>query len=385
VRRLVLLVGAIVLVDMLFYGAITPLLPELSRELGLGKNAAGVLTGAYAAGTLLGSLPAGWLTARFGVRPTVVVGMALMGVSSLAFAFADDILMLDAARFLQGVGSACSWAAGMAWLAAGAPPERRGEVLGTAMGVAIFGVQLGPVLGAVATWTGREVAFSSAVLLGVVLAGLAWATPGPAAAAPAPASPAAALRDRSILKGMWLTALGGAGLGLVNVLEPLRLDALGAGALVVGATFFAAGGMEALVNPVVGRLTDRSGMRVLVPAALLACAVALVVLRLPGTVLGVAIAVVAAVGLFGVLWVPAVGLLMEGAERVGLDHGFAFALFMLAWAAGVTVGSVGGGTLAEATGDGVPYALLAGLFGLSALWATGRARARPAAADRLPA
>ncbi len=56
-RRLVLLVGAIVLVDTMFYAAITPLLPKLADELGLGKNGAGVLAGAYAAGTLVGSLP----------------------------------------------------------------------------------------------------------------------------------------------------------------------------------------------------------------------------------------------------------------------------------------------------------------------------------------
>ena len=51
-RRLALLVGAIVLVDTMFYAAITPLLPQLADELGLGKNGAGVLAGAYAAGTL---------------------------------------------------------------------------------------------------------------------------------------------------------------------------------------------------------------------------------------------------------------------------------------------------------------------------------------------
>jgi hypothetical protein len=56
-----LLVGAIVLVDTMFYAAITPLLPDLADELDLGKNGAGVLAGAYAAGTLIGALPGGWL------------------------------------------------------------------------------------------------------------------------------------------------------------------------------------------------------------------------------------------------------------------------------------------------------------------------------------
>ena len=54
-RRLALLVGAIVLVDTMFYAAITPLLPRLADELDLGKNGAGVLAGAYAAGVLVGS------------------------------------------------------------------------------------------------------------------------------------------------------------------------------------------------------------------------------------------------------------------------------------------------------------------------------------------
>ena len=44
-RRLSLLVGAIVLVDTMFYAAITPLLPDLVDELHLGKNGAGMLAG----------------------------------------------------------------------------------------------------------------------------------------------------------------------------------------------------------------------------------------------------------------------------------------------------------------------------------------------------
>src|SRR4051794_8241434 len=79
-RALVLLVGAIVLVDTMFFAAITPLLPDYSDRLDLSKTAAGVLSASYAVGGLLGALPAGWLSARFGVRPTVLLGLFLMGV-----------------------------------------------------------------------------------------------------------------------------------------------------------------------------------------------------------------------------------------------------------------------------------------------------------------
>src|SRR5262249_31045743 len=107
----------------MFYAAITPLLPKLADQLDLGKNGAGVLPGAYAAGTLIGSLPSGWLIARAGVKPTVLLGLALMSVAGLAFAFADTIAVLDGARFIQGIGGACTWSAGMAWVASAAPRD----------------------------------------------------------------------------------------------------------------------------------------------------------------------------------------------------------------------------------------------------------------------
>ncbi|HEY7632417.1 MAG TPA: MFS transporter, partial [Thermoleophilaceae bacterium] len=77
-RRLVIMVAAIVLVDTMFYAAIAPLLPYYSHKFDLSKSAAGILAGAYAAGTLVGSIPGGWLTARLGVRRTVIYGLSLM-------------------------------------------------------------------------------------------------------------------------------------------------------------------------------------------------------------------------------------------------------------------------------------------------------------------
>jgi MFS family permease len=383
VRRLVILVGAIVLVDTMFYAAITPLLPKLADQLNLGKNGAGVLTGAYAAGTLCGSLPAGSLIARVGVKPTVVLGLTLMSVAGLAFAFGDSVVVLDGARFVQGVGGACSWAAGMAWLAMEAPRERRGELLGGAMGAAIFGVQLGPGVGAVASAIGQEITFSSTVAFGVALGVWAWATPAPGAQAEALATPSAALRSRTMLAGMWLTALPAAAFGVLDVLAPLRLDALGASTLALGATFFAAAGVEAVLNPLVGRYTDRRGARTVVRGGLASTVAALILVQLPHTAVFMAVAVIAVSGLLGVLWVPAMGLLTGGAERIGLDQGFAFAYFNLAWAAGFSLGAVAGGSLAEVTGDGASYTGVAALYAISTLAAVlaGRGRGSGRVAD----
>src|SRR5919107_5785562 len=133
-RRLFPLVAAVVLVDTMFFAAVAPLLPHYSDELDLSKTAAGVLTAAYPAGTFAGSIPGGWLAARWGVKPTLLLGLSLLGITSLVFAFANSIELLDAARFVQGMGGACMWAAGMSWLVSAPPAPRRGGANGPAPG-----------------------------------------------------------------------------------------------------------------------------------------------------------------------------------------------------------------------------------------------------------
>src|SRR5882724_573046 len=168
-RRLLALACAIVGVDTVFFSALTPLLPHYAAAAGMSKAAAGVLIAAYPAGTLLGSLPSGALVARFGDRSVAVLGLALMGVSTLAFGWSTSAGLLDAARFVQGIGGACTWTAALSWLATAAPESRRGELLGTALGAAVVGALFGPVVGAVANAVGTGPAFSAAAVADLYL------------------------------------------------------------------------------------------------------------------------------------------------------------------------------------------------------------------------
>src|SRR4051794_1629111 len=172
-RRVFALVAAIVFVDTAFYAAIVPLLPHYVDRLDLTQTQAGILTASYAAGTLLASLPGGMCAARFGVKPTVLAGLSLMAASSLVFGFGSSTPVLDGARFVQGIGGAFSWAGGFAWLMGVAPAERRGEIAGSAIAAAIFGVVAGPVLGAAAVELGAREVFGAVAVAGVGLA--AWA------------------------------------------------------------------------------------------------------------------------------------------------------------------------------------------------------------------
>jgi MFS family permease len=358
-RRLFLLVSAVVLVDTMFFAAVAPLLPHFADELGLSKTASGVLTAAYPAGTFVGSIPAGWLASRWGVKPTLLLGLLLLGITSLVFAFANTIELLDAARFVQGIGGACMWAAGMSWLVSAAPAERRGELIGSALAAAIVGVLFGPVLGGAATVVGQEVVFSGVAVVAVALAVWAWTTPGvPPEASLGARAVMRALARRDVLAGFWLFTLPAVFAGSLEVLVPLHLDDLGASGAAIGAIFLVAAGFEAVISPIAGRLSDRRGRLAPIRVGLIGAVAMAFLLPLPDEVLLVAAALVVVVMSLGTFWAPGMALLSDASERAGLDQAVAFSIANLAWALGHVVGGGAGGALADATSDALVYGLL---------------------------
>lgn len=364
-RRLLLLVGAIVFVDTMFYAAITPLLPEYADRFGLSKTGAGVLSGSYAAGAVLGTLPSGWLATRVGSRRTVLTGLVVMAVSSVGFAFGSSIVVLDSMRFLEGIGGACAWTGGMGWLLSVAPPEQRGVTIGKAMSAALAGVLFGPVLGSVAQGTGPELPFTMVGVLAAALALIAARMTGPPVMAPVERPYRLALRDTRVRTGALLVMVAALMYGTIEVLAPLAMDDLGATGLAIGATFLIAAGVEAAAQILAGRATDRFGRALPIRIGLCGTIVGALLLPVPEVAWLLAVVVAFACVVSGIVNTPSMTLLSDGVEGIGLDHGVGFAIVNLVWGGGQVAGAIGGGALAAATSDTVPYLVIAALCAIT--------------------
>lgn len=343
----------------MFFAALTPLLPGYADEFGLSKAGAGVLQAAYPLGTLVGSIPSGYAASRFGPKPTAVTGLVLIAFTSVMFGVADSVVALDLARFVQGIASACAWTAAFTWLVAVAPAERRGQMIGTVLGVAIAGALFGPVLGGLGSLLGTGPVFGAVglVALGVAAFALMQDTPPRGELQPI-GRLFGALHDRRLLGGFWLVALPGLLFGTLTVLAPLRLSDLGVSALGIGAVFLAATALEAAISPVMGRHSDRRGIRHAVTLALIASTVGALILPWPERAAVLVPVTILAACAFGMFWTPAMTLLTTSAERLGLQVAWVFALSNLAWAPGQGVGAAVGGALARASSDAVPYLIL---------------------------
>jgi MFS family permease len=361
-RRLVLVVGAVVFLDTLFYTVVAPLLPGLSHELHLSKSAAGVLTGAYAAGSLVMAIPGGLVASRFGPRFAVSAGVAMMVVSTLGFAWLNTAAGLDIARFIEGVGGAWAWAGGLAWIVTDSPAHRRGEMIGKVLAAAVSGALFGPVIGAVAAAAGRPATFTAVAVFGIVLLVVTSRAPHSSRRSDEGiAMLLLALRRPAFRLAMWMMFVPAVVSGLLNLLAPLRLSQFGAGATLIGIVYVIAAGAEAFVSPRIGKLSDRHGRVRTLRISMGLIVIVLMIFTLPRSVAAVSVMVVVSMVTLGTFWAPSMALVSDVAQSYGIEQAIAGAVTDLGWAGGQLLGAVLGGAAAKAAGDAVPMSCAAGI------------------------
>jgi MFS family permease len=275
-----LVLGAI---DAAGYSVIAPTVPAIARAEDAGPVLIGALVASFAAGTLVGYFLAGVAVTRFGVRATLVLGIGLIVLGSLAFVLEGGMAAYFVGRITMGLGSGGLWI-GLTLAMIERSPGREYVQMSRLLAAYSVGALLGPALAALGGIRGPFLAYLILAAASVPLVFLL----GSQATSPRVGSDPRTLRT----PGFWLA--GSAilfailALGVVEGVLPLHFASdlsqtqiaglLVGTSLVVGASAAAAGGLR--------------------PLPLLAVMLALVVAGIGLAGAGDAVA----------LWIPALGL-----------------------------------------------------------------------------
>jgi MFS transporter, DHA1 family, solute carrier family 18 (vesicular amine transporter), member 1/2 len=373
-RAAVAVVTLALAVDMFLYGSLVPLLPVLPAVAG-SSGAAGLLFAAYAVAMLVATPVVGRWVDRSGPRAPLLAGLIALAAATALFAAVVDVpgglglAVLSLARAAQGVAAAASWAAGLALIASTHPPERRGTVMGLALSAVGFGVLLGPaVSGLLADAFGPRAPFLLVAGLAAAdaVARIVWVGPTGTAPASAPLRVVARGPRAGLLIG--LTALGAAAIAFAEPVLPLHLSALGLGATGIGLAFGAAALLGGLTAPLAGMVTDRLGAARVAALGTLVAAAGFVLCGVPAA--GPSIAGVLVVGI-GAQLVLAPTLVLIGALAEHIQppaYGAAYALYNLAYTAGLAVAPLVAGTAAVLVGVAATTIAAAAVAALTGGW-----------------
>jgi MFS family permease len=255
-------------------------------------------------------------------------------------------------------------------------------VIGTALGVAVAGALIGPALGALAGSVGTEPVFAAVLVVSLALAFLASRLPDTVVRENQPLREVfRCLVDRPLIEAAIFVSSPSLMFGAIDVLLPLRIDALGGGHALIAVGFIGGAAIESVLAPLAGRMSDRIGRRGPYVLGMVICAAALVFFAFADSLATVIASLLLTALGSGFCFAPAMTLISDAAEASGLHQGYAVAVTNIAWAAAQVLGGVAGAAVAGVTGDGAPAIAIAVVLVLTILYAFRSLGPEPVAAE----
>jgi MFS transporter, DHA1 family, solute carrier family 18 (vesicular amine transporter), member 1/2 len=339
--------------DLVAYSVAVPILPEYAARFDAGPGTIGLLFASFGLTLLLVSVPMGAVSDRIGRKKPMLAGLVLLAVSTLAFAYAESLPMLFAARLLQGAADGITWIVGFAMIADLYGPEERGRAMGLAMAGSNLGVILGPVAGG---WLyeigGIRLPFLAVAALAAVdlvaFALIAPDTKGPSTSVPV----WRVLLYRPIAVCAFVVVVGGGTLAMLEPVIPLEFERrLALGPAAIGTLFGAAAVASTSMHPVYGRLSDRWGGRRLMLIGLVLSALLLPTLTLANDMQSAIVAMVPLYMVFSMIVTPSLTYMASLSSNAGFEsYGVVYGVYNMAWALGLMVAPAVGGFLLERIG-----------------------------------
>jgi MFS family permease len=129
------------------FGIVVPAVPLFALQFGVGTTAAGAVVSAFALMRLVSGIGGGRLVDRVGERVALLVGLAVVAVSSLLAGLAQSYPQLLILRGVGGIGSAIFTIASTSLLLRVATAAQRGQTQSVYRGGFLLGGIIGPAFG----------------------------------------------------------------------------------------------------------------------------------------------------------------------------------------------------------------------------------------------
>ncbi|MUL49882.1 MFS transporter [Mycobacterium sp. CBMA293] len=341
-RGFLSLLGFAFVVEGALYSAVTPILPLLSRRFSMSDTRAGLMLSSYSAGIVVGALLCVVTLRYVNARGVAVGALAVLGVSTVVFAWAHTFEAAFAARLIQGIAGGATWTACTAWLLRLWPIDKRGEALGLAMGPAIVGAVAGPAIGTIAIDLGIGGPYTAVAALCLGAACWLLRMPPPTALGGTVQTKHGTVASRRALAllGVAMTVITGALVGLINLAGPAVLVSVSSVERAGGVVFVIAALTTVIAARPLGVLVDRWGATRTASLGMLITAIGLPVFGVGlGTYLTGALVVLIVVAT-NICYISSGALLTGEGERLGWSLHFLTALTATVWGIGETAGGV---------------------------------------------
>ena len=144
-RGMVALLGVAMLLNYADRGSLSTVSPVLKDELGINNTQLGLLLSSFFWTYSLSQPVAGWIAQRYPVRIVLAIGVGLWSVATMACGLAAGFVSLFALRMVLGLGESVIFPASARIIT----EQSREDQRGTANGISMIGLALGPTLGTI--------------------------------------------------------------------------------------------------------------------------------------------------------------------------------------------------------------------------------------------
>lgn len=347
-------------------------LPVYADQVGIGVALIGVLIAAYDLAEIVAKPLFGALADRQGMKRTMLLGIVLFTVASLAYLFVDPRLLI-LIRFLQGVGAAALSAVSLALIGV-YYEQHRGRAYGVYNAIKGAGYVVSPLVGGAILVTSHFSAiFVACALIGVAALVLAAFLPATERATGNPMddddddfslkSFLATFKEPRLLPWYGVTVVNMFFVSILFGFLPVRVHAGHYSPLYTSALLSAVAASYLLIQPVAGMLADTLGPALTIRVGLLLAGLSIVAIPfVAGTPLFL-VALVAGVGV-GIVWTNTDALIsrLAKAGKLGATMGAAGSFKEL----GDMIGPILIGLLSQAFGLPTGF-MVCGILGLLAV------------------